>query len=267
VHAFIWPSLRVDVGPVADDLPHTGLRHHAEDLLDEAVTEARAVAPRVPVTPVLVDGSATPVLLGESRRATLLVLGDRGLGGWSGLIVGSVAVHTTAHARCPVLVVRGAEPAAGPVVVGVDGSALSEPAIGFAFQEAAYRKAVLVPVLAVGSRPRRSGLDEQKAWRALGESLAVRQAQYPDVVVRPEVVRDQPRHVLIERSKAAQLVVLGGRGRDTFRGLVLGSVGQAVLYHSACPVAAVRATLSDRPGGGPLNAEDAAVVTETAYRQ
>jgi nucleotide-binding universal stress UspA family protein len=263
VHAFIWPSLHVNVGPVAGDLPETGLRHHAEDLLTEAAIEAEKAAPHVPVTTALIDGAATPVLLQESHRATLLVLGDRGLGGVSGLIVGSVAVHAAAHAGCPVLVIRGVEPAAGPVVVGVDGSEASRLAVGFAYQESAYRGAELVPVLAwndsapIGSReghaPRYLAASvEQAARRALSESLAGWQDRYPDVVVRPELVHGHSRHALVERSRTAQLVVLGSHGRDTFKGLVLGSVSQTLLHHSACPVAVVRATLSPRRPGHPV---------------
>ncbi|HYN95320.1 MAG TPA: universal stress protein [Pilimelia sp.] len=263
VHAFIWPSLHVDVGPVAGDLPGTGLRHQAEGVLAEAAAEARGAAPDVPVSTVLIDGSATPVLLAESRRASLLVLGDRGLGGLSGLLIGSVAVHAAAHAHCPVLVVRGAGPATGPVVVGVDGSETAKLAVGFAFREAEYRRAELVPVLAVGSRewgPRERGPSEDAAVpdprRTLSESLAGWRTQHPDVVVRPEVVPGHPRHALVERSAKAQLVVLGSRGRDTFEGLVRGSVSQALLHHSACPVAVVRATLvppgpTDPPGDAP----------------
>jgi nucleotide-binding universal stress UspA family protein len=255
VHAFIWPSLHVDVGPVASDLPQTGLRHHAEDLLKEATAEAGQVAPQVPVTTALIEGAATPALLEESHRASLLVLGDRGMGGISSLIVGSVAVHAAAHARCPVLVIRGAEPTTGPVVVGVDGSEAANLAVGFAFEECAYRGAELVPLLAwsdsalIGGRERHApkGLAasiEQAAQRTLTESLAGWRERYPDVVVRPESTRGHPRHVLVERSKTAQLVVLGSRGRDAFKGLLLGSVSQALLHHSACPVAVVPATLS-----------------------
>jgi nucleotide-binding universal stress UspA family protein len=253
VHAFIWPYLHVNVGPVAG-LPETGLRHHAEDLLQEAATEAEKVARGVPVTTALIDGAATPVLLEESHRATLLVLGDRGLGGVSGLIVGSVAVHAAAHARCPVLVVRGAATAGGPVVVGIDGSETSELAVGMAFEESAYRGADLVAVLAWNDSPLvgvRDGhapgylaaLIEQGARRTLDDALAGWRERYPDVVVRPELVRGHPRHALVERSKTAQLVVLGARGRDTFKGLLLGSVSQTLLHQSACPVAVVRATL------------------------
>ncbi|RSM53348.1 hypothetical protein DMB66_39130 [Actinoplanes sp. ATCC 53533] len=246
VHAFIWPSLHVNVGPVAGDLPETGLRHHAEDLLEEAAAEARKAAPQVPVTTALIDGAATPVLLAESHLAALLVLGDRGLGGVSGLIIGSVAVHAAAHAGCPVLVIRGTEPSAGPVVVGVDGSEASELAVGFAFEECANRGAELVAVLAWHDAGSPTATAEQAARRVLSESLAGWRERYPDVVVRPAPVRGHPRHILVEHSKTAQLVVLGARGRDTFKGLLLGSVSQALLHHSACPVAVVRATLSPR---------------------
>ncbi len=256
VHAFIWPFLHVDVGPVADDLPGTGLRHHAEDVLAEATAEAQKVAPQVPVTSALIDGAATPVLLGESDRATLLVLGDRGLGGVSGLIVGSVAVHAVAHARCPVLVVRDTEPTGGPVVVGVDGSETSALAVGFAFEESAYRGADLVPLLARDDPAPAGSPGWRAARRTLDESLAGWQERYPDVAVRPELVQGHPRHSLVARSRTAQLMVVGARGRDTFTGLLLGSVSQTLLYHSACPVAVVRATLSPpgpvdtRPGTG-----------------
>jgi nucleotide-binding universal stress UspA family protein len=261
VHAFIWPSLHVNVGPVADDLPRTGLRHHAEDILAEAVAEAGKVAPQVPVTTALIDGSATPVLLEESHRASLLVLGDRGMGGISSVIIGSVAVHAAAHARCAVLVIRGAEPAIGPIVVGVDGSEAAGLAVGFAFEECAHRGAELVPVLVwndstSGAREwdapgRLAAAIEQAARRTLSESLAGWRERYPDVVVRPALVHGHPRGALVEYSKTAQLMVLGSRGRDAFQGLLLGSVSQTLLHNSACPVAVIPSTsFSHRLGGG-----------------
>lgn len=251
VHAFIWPSLHVGVGPVADDMPGTGLRHHAEDLVAEAVTAAREAAPGVPVSTAIIDGAATPVLLAESNEAALLVLGDRGLGAISGLIIGSVAVHAAAHAHCPVLVVRDSAPADGPVVVGVDGSAHSQLALGFAFEASSARRAELVPVLVWPERA-----PDPDGRLLLGESLAGWQERFPDVVVRPELLRGNPRHALVERAKNAQLVVVGARGRDTFKGLVLGSVSQTLLYHAASPVAVVRASLAPQQADGPLDNVD-----------
>jgi hypothetical protein len=82
------------------------------------------------------------VLGEEAHRAQLLVLGSRGLGGLSGLLLGSVAVGLAARAACPVVVVRGEERGGagpGPVVVGVDRSSNSEGAIAFAYEAAAAR--------------------------------------------------------------------------------------------------------------------------------
>jgi nucleotide-binding universal stress UspA family protein len=257
VHAFIWSSLHVNVGPVAPDLPATGLRHQAEDLLVEAAAEARKTAPQIPVSTHLIDGAATPALLEESDPATLLVLGDRGLGGFSGLIIGSVAVHAAAHARCPILVVRGAEPAAGPVVVGVDGSEQSRLAIGFAFEESAQRGAELIGLHVWEGSPGRSrDLVAQGAGQTLTKALSGWQQKYPAVVVKPELVRGDPRHELVERSRNAQLMVLGASGRDTFKGLLLGSVSQNLLYHSHCPIAVIRATLSSPAASGPSDNVD-----------
>ena len=234
IHAFIWSSLHVNVGSVAPDLPGTGLRDQAEDLLAEAAAEAAKTAPQIRVSTHLIDGAATPVLLEESDPTTLLVLGDRGLGGFSGLIIGSVAVHAAAHARSPILVVRGAEPTAGPVVVGVDSSEQSRLAIGFAFEESAQRGAELI-ALHVSK-----DLDAEGAQQALTKALSGWQQKYPAVVVKPELVRGDPRHELVERSKNAQLMVVGASGRDTVKGLLLGSVSQNLIHHAECPVLVVR---------------------------
>lgn len=261
VHAFVWSLLPVGVGPVADDLPGTGLEQHALDLLREAEEQAREAAPGLVVRTALIDGAATPVLLAEAEKADLLVVGDRGLGGFSGLIVGSVAVHAAAHAACPVLVVRGKATAAGdnserPVVVGVDGSEASSLAVGFAFEECALRGAPLVALLAwresdpAGAHEWRSAatrpeLFEAEARRTVSEALAGWRGLWPDVEARTEIVRGNPKKALVEWSGKAQLVVVGARGRDTFKGLVLGSVSQSLLYHSACPVAVVRSTTEE----------------------
>jgi nucleotide-binding universal stress UspA family protein len=255
VHAFIWPSLGVAVGPAVSGPSDMGMRAFAERILAEAVVEAEKAAPGVHATGALVDGAAAPVLLGESRNAVLLVIGDRGLGGFGSLMLGSVALHTTAHAACPVLVIRGPEGATGPVVVGVDGSAGSESAVGFAFEEAARRKTGLTAVHAWGVFESGSQKDllplvydrdalEGEERRVLSESLAGWAQQYPEVTVRQELVRGRPAAALIERSQNAQLLVTGARGRGGFAGLLLGSVSQSVLHHAGCPVAVVRASLS-----------------------
>ncbi|MDP4335120.1 universal stress protein [Curtobacterium sp. A7_M15] len=68
----------------------------AEDLIDDDVE----------VTSELVEGRPAGVLLDASRDAALLVLGNRGLGGFRGLLVGSVTQECAQHASCPVVVHR-----------------------------------------------------------------------------------------------------------------------------------------------------------------
>ena len=54
----------------------------------------------------MVEGAPSAVLVDESRDADLLVVGSRGLGGFSGLLLGSVSQQCAHHAACPVVIVR-----------------------------------------------------------------------------------------------------------------------------------------------------------------
>jgi nucleotide-binding universal stress UspA family protein len=160
-------------------------------------------------------------------------------------------VQVSAHADCPIVVALGDEERhAGPVVVGVDGSPLSDLAIGFAVEEAALRGAELVAVHA-WNQPVSTGpgdmmplvYDEEALRsdeeRVFAESVAGWSERYPEVPVT-RIVRGRPARVLVAESETAQLVVVGALGRGGFTGLILGSVSQAVLHHSHCPLAIVR---------------------------
>ncbi|MFE9418626.1 universal stress protein [Streptomyces griseofuscus] len=82
-------------------------RAHSE--VTSAVEGAVAAHPTVQVSTVVRYGTPASVLLEASRDAALLVVGSRGLGGFKGLLLGSVAQHCVQHAHCPVLVLRGQE--------------------------------------------------------------------------------------------------------------------------------------------------------------
>ncbi|MEV6693790.1 universal stress protein [Micromonospora sp. NPDC051196] len=252
VHAFIWPSLHTPVTPGTDGPAGGGLRGQAKRLVTAAVDEAQATAPHLRVTGEIIDGAPTGVLLDAATGAALLVLGDRGLGGFTALVVGSVAVTVAAHARCPVLVARGTVRPDGPIVVGVDGSELSRRAVEFAVRTAALRGATVVATHAY-RHPVSTGpgdmqplvYDESQLQaeeeRALAESVTGLTERYPDVPIRRESVHGRAPKVLTEASRAAQLLVVGGQGRGELTGLLLGSVSRSMLHHSHCPVAVVRA--------------------------
>src|SRR5690606_16016414 len=81
---------------------------------------------------------------------------------------------------------------------------------------------------------------EATQQRLVRDALADARRRWPQVRVREQVTRGRPARVLIDASARAQLVVVGARGRGGFAGLLLGSVSQALLHHSDCPVAVIR---------------------------
>ena len=225
--------------------------------LDDAIEAARRTVPGIEIVTDLRAGIVADVLIGESSSARLLVLGSRGLGGFSSLLIGSVAIALSAHGHCPIVVIRSSTadsaPAdSGPVVVGVDGSELSDAALAFAFEAAAARAVPLVVLhtwLDVNMAGSWTALPWTIDWnwvqteeeKSLAEHIAGWRDKYPNVEVRPTVVRDRPDRALLEHATGAQLLVVGCRGRGALTGMGLGSVSQTLLHHAECPVAVVRA--------------------------
>ncbi|WP_242545699.1 universal stress protein [Amycolatopsis sp. MtRt-6] len=164
------------------------------------------------------------------------------------MLAGSVAAAVGTHARCDTVVVRGDswdEPgaAARPVVTGVDGSEAGARVLETALAEARLRRAPLVVLHAWADSPpphRDPRCVTEAGRRLLDERVLAHDTG--DVAVEQVVVHAHPRKELLERSGGAQLVVLGDRGRGGFPGLLLGSTGQALLHHAACPVHLVRTT-------------------------
>lgn len=233
-------------------------RELGEEVATRGRARAQQLAPQLEVsTAVHVDLGAAEALVRESDRAQLLVVGSRGRGGFAALVLGSTSTGVAMRASCPVVVVHrgrgGADPSApgGPVVVGVDGSELSERAVGWAFDAAARRGVGLVavhawqPPWATEVEWALADLDLVRALRqsaavTLAESLAGWSQERPDVPVEQRVVRAHPVRALTDASGEAQLLVVGSRGRGGFAGSLLGSVSQAALHHADCPVVVVR---------------------------
>jgi len=83
-----------------------GLEHEARRVLVHAVDRVLGDEHDVDLELLVVRGNPTTVLLDASRGALLLVVGDRGYGGFAGLLLGSVGENCLRHARCSVVVVR-----------------------------------------------------------------------------------------------------------------------------------------------------------------
>jgi nucleotide-binding universal stress UspA family protein len=258
-------ALRLTVPRYGPGIGETGtlfdaIQENGERILRDALRVARQMDETLPITIDMPTEPPVPLLTELSRSARMLVIGHAGAGGFPGMLVGSTAAAVVSHAYCPVLVVRGrfgptGVPEEGPVVVGVDGSPVSESAVAVAFDEASVRGVPLIALHAwhddtYGSMYSTNrhlaewAAIENSEQRNLAERLAGWQEKYPDVEVRRALVRDRPRHALMEWSATAQLVVVGSRGRGGFRGMLLGSTSQALVQHARCPVLVVRR----RPG-------------------
>ncbi|GGJ12187.1 universal stress protein [Streptomyces brasiliensis] len=87
---------------------NAALEGRAREALEDAVESVVGTSPAVEVRAVVSYGTAASVLLDAARGASLLAVGSRGLGGFKGLLLGSVAQHCVQHAPCPVLVIRDA---------------------------------------------------------------------------------------------------------------------------------------------------------------
>jgi nucleotide-binding universal stress UspA family protein len=141
------------------------------------------------------------------------------------------------------------------IVVGVDGSDHARRALLWAADEARLRGADL-HVVHVWQQPLLYLFDEswvpeegaQTVWAKYGEQAGERLAAFlseqgdalQGIEVEPAVVEGVPAEALLEAARDAALLVVGSRGHGGFAGLPLGSVGQQVAAHAACPVVIVR---------------------------
>lgn len=74
--------------------------------LARIVEQTLGTDPAVKVEELAVEGPAARTLLDAAEGAEMLVIGNRGLGEFTGMLLGSVSLHCVSHATCPVVVVR-----------------------------------------------------------------------------------------------------------------------------------------------------------------
>ena len=250
VHAYDWRLVgaRAPIGGAYADAE----RERAEALVASAVAEARTVAPGVNVRGEAVLGAAGPVLVNASGKVGITVVGSRGRGGFSSLLLGSVSQQVATHAEGNVVVVRGRRAAnGGSIVVGVDGSPAASDALAVAFDEAIIHHAGVLAVRTYSSSGPAWGPDvppyvedpvlrRENELRFLTEDIAAWREKYPEVAIEPVVIEGHTASVLADLSATAQMVVVGTRGHGGFSGLLLGSVGLQLLHHAQSPVLIVR---------------------------
>lgn len=239
VHA--WETC--DAAPGDEAVAAALARRAGKQVLAEGTRFARSISDVENVRSLLVEGQTAAMLCQHSTDAELTVMGARGRGRFAAPRLGAVSAEVAARADGPVVVVRGHwRPAGGyipgPVVVGADGSAASRAAVAFALQEATLRQASLLVVVALADAAETLG-GAHRLKEEFGQSIDQWQHEYAAVDIERSVADGSPRAALLDATHAAQLVVVGARGRGGVPGMSLGSVSHALLRHAHCPVAVV----------------------------
>ncbi|MFI9847034.1 universal stress protein [Nonomuraea sp. NPDC051941] len=250
-------GLAVRIVHVCEQWPHSESTEYCAGALEAAAGRARELTRSMQVTTEMLKGNVIADLIAESRSADSLAVGSRGLGGFAGMVLGSVSLGVAGHAAGPVVVVRA--PSAlqhDRVVVGYDGSGHSEAAMAYAIEQARARGAQLhvvsawqVPAFASYGVTYSSLLEDivREETHTARERVTPWRERNPDLVISDEQPCEHPVKALVDAARTADLVVVGSRGLSGFASAVLGSVSHGVLHHVSCPVAVVRPRAKEEP--------------------
>lgn len=241
VHCSLWPLLTRKLGPVPG-VADSGLERSAEAILEEGVTAAMAAMPGLEVEGILVHGLPASYLTRISDGQAMVAVGSRGLGGFLGLLVGSVSLELAATATCPVAVIRPEVRPAGPVIVAVDGSG-SPTALEDACGMASVSQAALsvihaqhTPAGYLQKDPAGASAARSAAEEVLAAAVIRARALAPGIPVDGAVLvgRSIPQSIL-KASMHARILVVGSMGHGFLRETI-GSTAHAVLHHARGPV-------------------------------
>jgi nucleotide-binding universal stress UspA family protein len=228
------------------------LRGIAARALDAAIARSEEVTQGLSITTGLLFGPPALAVAESGAKASMLVVGARGAGGFAAMVLGSVSRYAATRAPCPVVVVREESMAVHrEIVVGIRDPQDTGQTLAFAFEEAALRHADLVAVHtwfwfpsalhlsaeATELRPTDPDRIAAEAASSLAAALKGWREKYPGVPVRHDIIHGHPARVLASYSARADLVVLGRHGHPAGSGI--GSIQPSVLDHAHGPVAVV----------------------------
>src|ERR1019366_366694 len=190
--------------------------------LAAATARAAQVSPDLLVDADHLTGAPAQAVAQSGSGALMLVVGSRGSGAFTALVLGSVSRYAATHAPCPVVVVRDETTSAHrQVAVGIGDPETGAAALAFAFEEATLRQASLLAVHAWNTPRSEIARAFQSlaapGARAIEEQLTSKLAallddwrdKYPDVPVSQDVVYGHPGRALAGPSARADPVVIG----------------------------------------------------------
>lgn len=258
------PAL-MGAGPPIYDVAE--IRTSTGRVVDETVDELRRELgddeADIEVAGVVLEGSPAAALLDASEHASLLVLGSRGHGGFSRLVLGSTSTQCATHAIRPTVIVPTDAPVGevGRIVVAVDGSEHSMEALRWA-QRFATPECTIDCVTVRNIAPGIGGIDHfagpvnrdsLRRWfdrivdRADREEVARRDGAATPPLVR-HLLDGDPRTELALKAEDGDLLVVGARGHGAVGAAILGSVSTWLLHHVQRPIVVVPGPSDDESG-------------------
>ena len=234
-----------------------------EEILDAAVTSLER--PGLSVERAVLHGRPATLIVERATefRSELVVIGSRGRGPLTSMLLGSVSAEVVDHAPCPVLVVR--RPIADNVLVAVDGSPSAHSAVTYLMANRIRpgRPVEVLTVAAGTDRPDSGPLDmlteapfdafeeERREQRRHAEAIAAGAAERladEGYHARWSISTGHAAHEIIEAARCfgTGLIVMGSRGHTGLTRILLGSVARNVLLHTSASVLIVREPIRTR---------------------
>lgn len=223
------------------------VRQAGRELLDATAAAVTEQFPGLQVNSEFSRSAPVPSLHQSAGLHGTIVVGSRGLGGFSSLMLGSVGLKVAAGAKTPVIIVRGTENGTdtGAVLAAVRDEHDLDCA-RYAAREAQIREGSL-RLLHVWNILQSVGevvtlLDDVEEianeqvhhLNAVADRIRV---EFPDLTVQVDAEKSTSvASVLVEASRQADLLVMGGRRSPSYLGPTLGRVTHSLVHHAHCPV-------------------------------
>jgi nucleotide-binding universal stress UspA family protein len=226
------------------------IRRDSESLLERAAKTAALMAPTTTVGTHLRVGDPRQVLLDLADQATLIVMGSRGRGPVSSLLLGSVSLAVSRHATCPVVVMRPRQDFAHlrGVMVATDATERSAVTLEAAFREASYRGLPLAVVHCQwealsgpgGWRPARPDDPFYDVARVrVSEAIAGLREKFPDVEVTRGIFAGHVDQCIADLTREYELTVIGRHDHPLWSRISSLPMTTTVLEHACGPVLVV----------------------------
>jgi nucleotide-binding universal stress UspA family protein len=180
------------------------------------------------------SGPAAGAIMSAVGPESVLVLGSRGLGGFTGMLLGSVSRACVEYAPCPVIIARSPEPPVGTVLVGIDGSDEAAEALRWATSIAKMTGAHVAALYLWQTQS--SEVSPRLHARLKAEADAKVTGWAAELAVEVVSIEGDPRRELIDVGvkRGATLIVVGRRGTSRLTGIATGGVTSYLVGN--CPM-------------------------------